>query len=211
MLRPAALTAFAVLLAAPATFAGNPWEELMGPGKGRVWNDPQGRFYLDLPVGWEAKPDGTTPVVNIWKNHPDNGLVAHVSVEMRTVPPGVKTAHYALQVDTEMKRMPGYRLIERDAMTVGGERARRTLFTYRERSNAELVNEVVQIVFLDGERAFIVTLQTAYGARGAFWEDFEKMMKSFTGRAPGEEGRAAPKERRRVKAGEMINPDAVGY
>jgi hypothetical protein len=37
------------------------------------------------------------------------------------------------------------------------------------------------------------------------------MMNTFVGRAPGEEAMPMPKAKRPVKAGEMINPDAVKY
>ena len=68
--------------------SGNPWEDLMGH-KPNLWTDPQARFFLDLPVGWEAKEREGLPVVDFWKNHPDNGFVAHVTVEMRALPPNV--------------------------------------------------------------------------------------------------------------------------
>jgi hypothetical protein len=50
----------------------------------------------------------------------------------------------------------------------------------------------------------------ASGTRGVFWEDVEKMLKSFSGRAPGDDS-PMPKQRKRIRAGEMVNPDGVGY
>lgn len=198
-----------VALPAPAS-AGNPWEELMGPGKPRLWAEPQGRFYLDLPIGWEAKPNGN--VVDFWKTHPDAGYVAHAAVEIRPVPPGVNLKHFALRVEEETKRSaPQYKLLEQDRPTIGGAAAIRRAFTYQERNHAHLQNEVVQVIALFGERAFIITLETAMGARGVFWEDFEKMLKGFGGRAPGEESLGLPQQGKRIKAGEMVNPNAVPY
>lgn len=199
------------LLAAPsAAFAGNPWEELMGPGKPRLWAEPQGRFYLDLPIGWEAKPRGN--VVDFWKTHPDAGYVAHMAVEIRPVPPGVSLKHFGLRIEEETKKVaPQYQLIEQDQPMVGGAAAIRRYFTYQERNHAGLQNEVVQIIALFGERAFIITLETALGARGVFWEDFEKMIKGFGGRSPGEESLGLPQPGKKIKAGEMVNPNAVPY
>lgn len=193
--------------------AGNPWEELMGPGKPRLWTDPAARFYLDLPIGWSPSArKQQTSVVDFWKTHEDDGYVAHVTVEMRTVPPDVKTAHFAFRVTDETKaKAHGYRLLEEDRIEVSGTQAYRKHFTYQERKNTELTNEVVQVVFLVGERAFIVSLETALGARGVFWEDFEKMVKAFVGRSPGGESEPLPKERKRIRAGEMVNPDALKY
>ena len=57
------LIALAVGLSCAAsvgTAVAGPWEDLMGEGKPRLWTDPKSRFYLDLPVGWKAKPNGST-------------------------------------------------------------------------------------------------------------------------------------------------------
>ncbi|MCK6551243.1 hypothetical protein L6R52_35740 [Myxococcota bacterium] len=214
-----ALTASSLVLASlalaalpRAASAGNPWEELMGPGKPRLWNDPEGRFSIDLPVGWTAGARRGMPnVVDFIKEHPDHGYTARVSVEMRTLPPGVKTAHFAVKVQDETKRAArAFRLLEADKVEVSGVTAHRTYFTFHELSNAELSNEAVQLAFLVGERGFVITFVCAAGARGVFWEDFEKMLRGFSGRGPGET-RPMPKERKRIRAGEMVNPDAVQY
>lgn len=208
----ALILAGALLVAPSLAEAGNPWEELMGPGKARLWTDPEGRFFLDLPVGWTAEARrGETGIVDFTKLHPDNGYAAHVTVEIRTVPPDVKTAHFADRVEDETRRQaPGYRLLERDRAQISGISAVRTYFTFRELQNAELTNEGVQLVLVNGERAFIITFVAAAGTRGVFWEDFEKMVKGFGARAPGDES-PMPKQRKKVRAGEMVNPDAVGY
>jgi hypothetical protein len=213
MLRPLAFGALAVLLAPAAAFAGNPWEELMGPGKPIIWNDPGARFYLDLPVGWTGEPrQGAEHIVDFWKTHPDSGYVGHVTVEMRNLPPGVKGAHFSSRIEDEVKKTaPQYRLLERGRVPISGVNGHRTYFTFQERNNAELMNEAVQVVFLIGERAFIVTFVCAAGTRGVFWEDYEKMIRGFVGRAPGDESAGTPKQRKRVKAGEMVNPDALPY
>lgn len=206
------LAGLALTVAPRSASAGNPWEELMGPGKPRLWNDPEGRFSIDLPVGWTAAPRRGAPnVVDFIKQHPDFGYTARVTVEMRTLPPGVKTAHFAVKVQDETKRAArAFRLIEADKIEVSGVTAHRTYFTFHELSNVELANEAVQLALLAGERGFIITFVCASGAREVFWEDFEKMVRGFAGRGPGESG-PMPKERKRLRAGEMVNPDGVQY
>jgi hypothetical protein len=204
--------ATAGLPAAPA-LAGNPWEDLMGPGKPRTWTDPEGRFSLDLPLGWEAKASTGAASVDFWRDHKDSGFVARVTVEVRTLPPGVSTRHFALKVRDETRRAaPGFRLLGEERRVIGGQEATWTQFVYAERGNAQLQNEVVQVVMVRGERAFLVTLEMALGTREVFLEEFETMLRGFsTGGAttPGEAGR--PGSRRKIKSGEMINPDAIGY
>lgn len=192
--------------------AANPWEELMGR-KPRTWSDPKGRFSIDLPVGWAAKVQDGAPVVDFWKRHPDHGAVAHVTVMMKTVPPNVNVRHVALHVEKDVKKTArGFQVLERERLSMSGRDAVRTHFTYRELGNAQLVNEVDQYVVVLGERAFVLTFEHAFGARPIFTEDFGHMVKGFAGRAPGEEGVfGKKKKRRRVRAGEMINPDAVRY
>lgn len=212
-MRRVALGLVMIGLLAPATaLAKNPWEELMGR-KARMWSDPKGRFSIDLPVGWTAKPQSDAPIVDFWKRHPDHGYVAHVSVAMKTVPPSVDVRHFALHVEKDIKaHARGYKVLERQRVDVSGHRAVRTHFTYRELGNAQLVNEVDQYVVVIGERAFIIAFEHAYGARSIFEEDFGHMVKGFAGRGPGEEGFVrGKKKRRRVRAGEMVNPDAVRY
>ncbi|MEM7710842.1 MAG: hypothetical protein AAF264_08865 [Pseudomonadota bacterium] len=131
---------------------------------------------------------------------------------MRGLPPGVKLRHFALQVEREVEQAaPGYKVLGEDRLRVSARPALRRHFLYRDHNNAQLYREVVQLVTLVPERAFIITLETAYGTRGVFWEEFEKMVKGFRGRSPSEESLPMPKARRRIKSGEMINPDAVRY
>lgn len=221
-LRPVRSVLCAALVALPAVAsptlarAENPWEELMGPEKPRPWNDPDGRFQIGVPIGWRAEQrKGAKNLTDLWKTHPDYGATAHVTVELRAIPPKVALAHLAVRTMEELKNSArSLQLIDEDTLTVSGTPARRRYFTYQERGHAELTNEVVQVLFIVGERAFIITLETAAGARQIFWEDFEKMIKSFTARGSGEngdDGDKLPGERRRVRAGEMVNPDAVKY
>lgn len=201
-----------VLVAPAPALAGNPWEDLMGPGKPQIWNDPQSRFHIDLPVGWTALPDNPPNAARFGRRHPDYGHSALVTVEVRTVPPRVKLRHVALRVEEEVKAAaPGYRVVSEDRLRVSGQKAIRRHFTYRSNNNAQLSREVVQIVLTVPERAFIITLEAGYGTRGLFWEDFEKMVAGFRGRSVGQESLPMPKRRRRIKSGEMINPDAVRY
>lgn len=191
--------------------AKNPWEELMGR-KPRTWTDPEGRFSIDLPVGWTAKPQASAPIVDFWKRSADHGAVAHVTVTIKPVPPGVNVRHLALHVEKDIKaRARGFQVVERGRLQVGGQPAVRTHFTYRELGNVQLVNEVDQYVLVIAERAFILTFEHAYGARPLFEEDFGYMVKGFSGRGPGERILRGKKKRRRVRAGEMVNPDAVRY
>jgi hypothetical protein len=204
---------FLLLLAAlapAAAHAGNPWEEIMGR-KPRLWTDPEARFSVDLPVGWTGTVRESAPtVVDFWKTHPDSGFVAHVTVEMRRLPPGVAVRHFNLQITSDVKRGTlSYRLVGERAIQVSGVKAIRTDFTHREQGNAQLVNEVTQVVLIMGERAFIIMMENAVGTREVFGEDFEIMLVGFSGRSPGEEIR--PGAKKKVRSGEMVNPDAVPY
>jgi hypothetical protein len=201
-----------LVLGADGAAAKTPWEELFGPGKPRIWSDPEGRFQLDLPIGWEAEAPGNGAPVRIHKKHPDYGTTALVTVAHRRLPPGTALRHLESHVAKETAaRSPGYELLDRSVREGPGRRAVWRYFRYRHRGNVELMREVVQVLTLAGERAFIITLTTPYGARGPFWEDFETMMDGFSGRAPGQESWDQPEERRRIRAGEMIHPDAIGY
>lgn len=206
------LTALLVTLASGKIAISGPWEDLMGQGEAKIWTDPKGRFDLDLPDGWQVKTDPDQPqVVTFWRRHPDRGYVAKVTVEVRGLPPRVRVTHFDARVEEEVKaKLPGYTLLEADTPTISGVKARRRFFTYRERNNAELKNEVVQAAFIVGQRGFILTLETALGARGVFWDDFTRMQAGFSGRAPGDESMIR-KNPRRIKSGEMVNPDAIQY
>jgi hypothetical protein len=201
------------LLLFPATaLAGNPWEELMGPGKPQLWTDPQGRFYLDLPIGFKPDVKEAGTFVDFWKTNGDYGYTAHVEVEMRTVPPGTKTVHFASRVNEDLKKTaPGYRVIFDERAKVSGVNAVHRIFTYQAHNNAQLMTEVVQYVFVVAERAFIISMITPAGTREVFEEDFQKMAKSFSGRAPGEDSTPMPKGKKKIRAGEMVNPDGVQY
>jgi hypothetical protein len=202
-----------LLLPSSSALAKTPWEQLMGR-KPKIWHDPKGRFSLDLPVGWEAFPDASESAVRFVRPHPDTGLAAEVQVEMRALPPGVKAVHFDARVQAQNReRAPGYVVRDRVKTTVSGVPAVQTLFTYRARGNAELAREVVQTVLVAGERGFVITLETIEGTRRVFWEEFELMVEGFSagrGGARASSDRTREK-RRRIRAGEMINPDAVGY
>lgn len=193
--------------------AKNPWEELMGR-KPKLWHDPEGRFSIDLPVGWKAYPEEGAPIVRLVRPHPDTGLVAEVQIEIRPLPPGVEAAHLDAHVQASNRaNAPGYAVRDRQKTVVAGRAAIQTLFTYRARGNAELSRETVQTVLVDGERGFVITLETIAGTRGVFWEEFELMLEGFstgggTGPSAHDRGRRG---RKRIRAGEMVNPDMVGY
>jgi hypothetical protein len=202
------LVAIAVLL-----IGGNPWEDLMGH-KPNLWTDPQARFYLDLPIGWTSAEREGVPVVDFWKTHPDHGFVAHVTVEMRALPPNVAVKHFALSVTKDVQGATKfYKKVGERAIGISGTRGLVTEFTHREMGNATLINEVTQVVFIMGERAFIIMMENASGTRPVFQEDFDVMLKGFVGRAPGQETvpTTEPGKRKKVKSGEMINPDAIKY
>jgi hypothetical protein len=209
----AVLAALALALAyTPPAQAGNPWEELMGR-KPRVWTDPEGRFSLDLPLGWKA--DTSEPAVPKFSRvDEDSGLAAGVAVEVRTVPAGVKLGHFVSRVEEEVRgAVRNVTILEQDKLEISGTQGVRRLMTYQEKGHAEMRHEVVQVYFIVAERAFIVTLETAVGGRGRFWEEFNVMMRGMSAAAPGEEIRPPrPGEpRKKVRAGEMINPDAAPY
>ena len=77
----------------------------------------------------------------------------------------------------------------------------------------KVTDEVVQVIFLAGERAFVLTLEMPAGTRELFWEDFELMTKGMNASGPGDEIRPmkAGEARKKVRAGEMINPDVAPY
>jgi hypothetical protein len=210
-----ALTLAPALTPAVAAAQSNPWESTFGR-KPKIWTDPDGRFSLDLPQGWTpqvGKDSSPNPVV-ITRSQPDSGLQAVLTVEMRPVPPGTRLTHFAQRVEEEVRSVARqYRLIDQDKVEISGTTARRVLFSYQQQAHAEMLAEVAQVVFILGERAFVVTLETGYGARAAFWEDFEIMSKSFSGAAPGEETRAVrPGDTRKpIGPGQMVNPDVARY
>lgn len=215
-LRAAVLVLTSVLLSAiamPSPALAGPWEELFGPGKGRLWVDPSARFYLELPVGWTAEPrKGASSFVDLWKVNPDNGFRAHVTVEMRSLPPGVKAAHLAARVEEEARRAAyQFRMVQKDKIEISGTTGYRAYFTHQERNNAELTDEVVQVVFVATERAFIITFECGFGTRPVFWEEYERMMKTFVGRGVGEESLPLPKKQKPARSGEIVNPDAVPF
>jgi hypothetical protein len=212
----APLFAFALLAGTlavpPAARAGDPWEELMGPGKGTEWADPESRFTLELPVGWQAAPRrGSASLVDVWKDHPDYHTTCRLTIEMRGLPPKVKLVHLGQRVMDEVKK--AVRTIQmqgEDRITISGAQAIRRFFTYQSLQHAELTFEVEQIIFMIGERAYIMTVETPYGTRQPYQEDLDKMLKTFVGSAPGEEV-AKPKKHTKLKAGEMVNVDGVPY
>jgi hypothetical protein len=101
-------------------------------------------------------------------------------------------------------------MLSEDRITVSGASAIRRHFTYQEQAHAQLTNEVVQIIFLVGERGFVMTLATALGVRQAYQDDFDRILQSFVGSAPGEEV-PTPTKRKKIRSGEMVNPDGVPY
>jgi hypothetical protein len=213
--RAAIAFGIAFFLGANAARAENPWEEIMGR-KPRTWAEPNGRFTIDLPVGWTAEARAASAgIIEFWRNHPDYGQTAHVTVEMKTLPPGVKVQHFAVRVTEDIDKVAkNVTLIEEDRLEVSGRPAIRRYFTHQEKAHAELTNEVVQVIFVVGERGFVVTLETAYGARPIFWEDFGLMIKGFVAGAPGDDmtlRRSGKGGRKKLKAGEMVNPDGVPY
>ena len=194
-----------------AAWAANPWEQLMGR-KPEVWSDPGGRFSTDLPVGWKAEAKETDPVVRFVRVHPGTGLTAQIEVQMRPLPNDVRATHLDAHVQGENRsQAPGYKVLERKKVSVAGTQGVQTYFSYRARNNADLGREVVQTVFVLGERGYILTLETLAGARPLFWEEFELILKGFSVRGSAQEPRTSSNRRRRIRAGEMINPDAVGY
>ncbi|MFO0724929.1 MAG: hypothetical protein U1E65_14205 [Myxococcota bacterium] len=213
---PARLLSFSLALTAAAlpvaARAGNPWEELMGR-KPKLWSDPAGRFTIDLPMGWAVETKEGS-IISFLKTASDTNIHARVSVEMRTVPPNTRLAHFASRVMEEIEGVArNLKVIDEDKVEISGTSGIRRLFRHQERGHAELTDEVVQVIFLAGERGFVVTLEMPAGARELFWEDFEMMTKGFSASGPGEEIRPAKagEGRKKVRAGEMINPDVAPY
>ncbi len=180
--------------------------------KPRPWHDPSGRFSLDLPVGWTAHADEDSGRVALVRTHEETGAVAEMQVELRILPPGVRAAHLDAHVQRENRdRAPGYQLRDRRKLVVSGAEAVQTLFTYRARGNAQLGREVLETVFVVGERGFVLTFETLLGARSLFSDELELILTGFSARGSGEAPRGSSRQRRKIRAGEMVNPDAVGY
>lgn len=181
--------------------------------KMNTWTDPNGRFYFDMPYGWTAQPrKGAANVVDFWRTHQDTGYTAHFTVEMRSVPPNVKVAHYANKVEDEVKQIArAYQLHSREKIAISGTNGIRTHFTHQEKNNAELVDEVIRIVFMAPERAYVLTFEYALGTREVFLEEIDLILKHFVGRGAGEETMPMPKNKKPVRAGEMIDERAVPY
>ncbi len=199
-----------MLAYASTAHAGNPWDELMGTGKPKMFNDPEGRFSIGLPIGWKAVNQGE--ITTFSKSNSDLGATAVVNVEMRPVPPKVRLSHFVHRVTQEtVAAAPNYQVLSKDKTTVSGAPAQRVHFRYQERGNAQLANEAVQVIFITGERAWVITFLTALGARSIFWEDFGQMVKYFTARGATEPVVRKRKRRRKLKAGEMVNPDMIKY
>ena len=211
-MRRLALT-LALILPASSALAGNPWEELMGKDQGKTWTDPDGRFSLKKPVNWTATPrKGAPQFVDFEKTHPDYGHSARLTVELRYLPPKVRLSHFALRVERDIKKKArNYRPLAREKTKLDGKPAIRTHFTYQVLGNAQLTNEVKQIIAISGERAWIITLETAAGVQGIFDEDYRRMIRTFSAMAPGEITTRRGKKRRRIRAGEMVNPDMIKY
>ena len=199
----------AVVFFSPPVSAKNPWEELMGR-KPRLWRDKQGRFSLDLPVGWTPQTSAESPVVYF---HRSKRQQATVSVDVRNLPAGVRATHLNAHIQDENKsHAKGYKLVEQQVHTVGGTKAVQSIITYRALGSVRHYREIVQNVLVVGERGFVITLEMPLGTRGIFWEEFELMLKGFSvGRESIVRQPRSRKSRRRVRAGEMINPDAIGY
>ncbi|MBI2373166.1 MAG: hypothetical protein HYV07_04130 [Deltaproteobacteria bacterium] len=206
--------ALSLILAAPPVLAGNPWEELMGR-KPQMWSDPEGRFAVDLPQGWKATSKNRAPnIVEFFKTESEHGLTAKVSMEIRTVPKGVKLAHFVQRVNEESNRaVRELRIVETDQLEVSGTQARRQLVTYQLFGHTELRAEAVQVIMVGEERAYVFTLETPFGARGLFWEDFEIMVKGLSLSGTGAPAmRTSPDApRKKLRAGEMVNPDELKY
>jgi len=204
------------VMPALAQAQSNPWEQTFGR-KPKMWSDPDGRFTLDLPGGWTpqiSKKDPSPNPVVITKEIPDYHTSAVFSVEMRTIPPGTRLSHFTQRVEEEMRGIAKqYKAIDQDKVEISGTTAIRRLFTYQQFAHAEMQAEVAQVTLVIGERGFVITLETAVGARGMFWEDFELMTNAFSGTAPGDESRAVrPGDKRKaLKPGEMVNPDVARY
>lgn len=193
------------------SFAGNPWEELMGPGKGNIWSEPNGRFSVNLPVNWKHDQSNGKQVFQFSKLHKDHGRKAFLTVEMTPLPPGVRLSHFNLKNERELKKTT--RNLRKGAVskiTVSGQPARKTEYAYQERGHALRTNYALRVNLVDGERGWTLTFLTSYGAQGIFMEEFEKMISSFTAGTSSQPVRPS-KKRRKLRAGEMVNPNLLKY
>jgi hypothetical protein len=206
------LIIIALALALPATVeAGNPWEELMGPGKPRTWTDPSGRFSIDLLINWKAIDSEDKTVMRFQKTNASHRQTGYVSVEVRTLPPGVKLSHFALRAESELKQVArNLNKGQASGLRIAGKKAKKTDYSYQERGHVLRTNFTRRVVLVHGERGWVISFLSAYGAQGLFLEEFDKMVTSFN---PGAAGRRIKrgKKRKRLRAGEMVNPDLLKY
>ncbi len=211
-----ALSAFGVSLALgvgatpwASAQAQSPLEALLNQKKEAPYLDSEGRFKMTLPQGWRAEPrPDTHHVVDFWKRQRNGMAIAHLTVEMRTLPPKVSPGHLALQAIEEAKKGAfGFRMLGRDQIKVSGRPAKRTHFTYRERNHVGLTNRVIQVVFIVDERGYVLTMEAAENARQVLVQDLDAMLKTFTASKP--EQKLKPPKKKKPKG--LINPNRIPY
>ena len=202
------------LVIAPNAFAQTTWQEIvMGDLPTKRYSDPRGRFSTEIVTDWRAEVNKQNPqITDFLKTNSQTGIRAHATVEVRNIPNGTKLKHFVNRnLENIEAKAPRFRMIGRKKIVLGGRRAYRVIFGYQNKNNAEQKNEVTQIYLLSGEKGYILSLETALGAGRYFAYDFKKMSEGFSvggfTEAPTTPGRA----RKRIRAGEMIDPDAIGY
>lgn len=190
-----------------------PWQELFtGKQKPTRWDDPAGRFGIDLPRGWQgpsleedAPPVG--PVVQFMRTL---GSPAALLVDTRNLPPRATLVHFASQIEAEAERSaPGYRRVWQKRTRVGGLPAIERRFTYRDRNNAQLMKDVTQLVLIQDHRGFVLSFICPLGQYPALATELKLLKGGFSlGGAPAQVG---PEGRIRLKAGQVVNPKSLRY
>lgn len=191
-----------------------PWQEMFtGRGKPVHWDDPEGRFRLDLPRGWKGPPiddEDAPPIGASVQFYRSEGAPAVLLVDMRNLPEGAALPHFSAQIEAEAKRAaPGYKQLSLKHKRVSGLRAIRRRFVYRDRNNAQLMKDVTQYVLLHEHRGYVLSFVCALGQRPALKKELELLIEGFSlgGAAP----QTGPGGRIRLKAGEVVNPKGLRY
>lgn len=204
--------ALAVMFTIPVSsaFGATPWEQLMGR-KPRTWTAERGNFSLDLPVGWHAVEEEEVPV-RFHRTDEGSGIPATVQVEVRPLPGTVKSKHFHNHILAETrKKARGFRRLDHEMRNVDGQDGHQTFFRYRVYGNTELSRDVVQTTYVTEDVGVIITFETVAGAKARFWEEVSLMLDGFHLGQAGGPSVDTKTGRRRVRAGEMIHPDAVRY
>lgn len=190
------------------------WSSLMHGQKAEAWQDPLDRFSLELPPCWTPPSPKAAegPLLVFACQVPAQGLDAILTIEVRNLPPTVKLSHLMATVEDETKKeAPAYRRIAHARRSVAGLPAIAHRFVYQEQNNAALANHAFQLVLMQGERGYILTLLSRLGTEGSFAPAWEQILKRFSPGGQFGDPLLGPEGRRRLRPKEMVSPEKLRY